>query len=286
MIQLKINDVGVAINQVSFSDGAKSFTLMGALPVKPEKASLMVKPEGSLPEMFFEIAQAVNVLRSLNNRIYIELFMPYIPYARQDRPMVRNAAFSLEVFADLLNSLNIDRVVGVDAHSDVSRLIKRLTIIQQHQILNLTWLQRWLATGYVLVSPDAGSLKKIDKVAEVLPSVGRVTMGKSRDVTNGNISVSRIIDCDLSSIEGHKCLIVDDICDGGATFIAAAKVLKQAGAKHVDLWVTHGIFSRGVDHLLGNGVDKIFTTSSYYVPNHRQQNIHAVSIEDILSIAR
>lgn len=263
MITLKINDISVAINQVKFSDGAKSFTLSGALPVVPRFATITSKPDGSLPEMFFEIAQCVDVLRQLNNRIKIQLIMPYVPYARQDRPMVRSDSFSLRVFADLLNSLNLDKVTVVDAHSDVScALIRNLTHVQQHQLLSFSWVQHALPFGDVLVSPDAGSLKKIEKVAEVIHPSGRVTMAKVRDTSTGAITGCRISDCDLSSLEDRDCIIVDDICDGGATFIGIAQELKSAGAKHVSLWVTHGIFSRGIEPLYNAGIDRIFTTTS------------------------
>lgn len=263
MISLKINGIDTSILQVKFSDGAKGFTLSGTTPVNPNEASLLVKPEGSLPEMFFEIAQAVDVLRQLNNRIYIHLLMPYIPYARQDRPMVRNDAFSLRVFSDLLNKLKLDKVTVVDAHSDVScALINNVTHVQQHQLLGFSWVQHVLPFGDVLVSPDAGSLKKIEKVAEVMHPSGRVTMAKVRDVRTGQITGCRISDCDLSSLEDRSCLIVDDICDGGATFIGIAQALKSAGVKHINLWVTHGIFSRGLDSLYEAGIDRIFTTTS------------------------
>jgi ribose-phosphate pyrophosphokinase len=56
---------------------------------------------------------------------------------------------------------------------------------------------------------------------------------------------------------------VDDLCDGGATFIGAAKCLRDAGAKFVGLVVPHGIFSRGVSHVLDNGIDHIHTSNSF-----------------------
>lgn len=269
MISIKVNGQELATNQVKFSDGAKSFTINGAFPVTPNNVTIVVKPEGSLPEMFFEIAQAVDVLRQINNRINIHLVMPYIPYARQDRPMVRNDSFSLRVFSDLLNRLKLDKVTVVDAHSDVScALIRNVTHIQQHQLLNYSWVQRSLPFGDVLVSPDAGSLKKIDKVAEVMQPSGRVTMSKVRDTRTGRITGCRISDCDLSSLQDRDCLIVDDICDGGATFIGIAQELKKAGVKCISLWVTHGIFSRGLNALYESGIDRIFTTTS--LPQYSQ----------------
>jgi ribose-phosphate pyrophosphokinase len=49
-----------------------------------------------------------------------ELIMPYIPYARQDRECVEGESFTLKVFTNILNSANFDRVVVLDAHSDVA----------------------------------------------------------------------------------------------------------------------------------------------------------------------
>lgn len=60
----------------------------------------------------------------------------------------------------------------------------------------------------------------------------------------------------------HTAIIRDDLCDGGATFIECAKQLRDLGFKEVVLCVAHGFFTRGVDHLFNNGIDKIITTDS------------------------
>ena len=64
-------------------------------------------------------------------------------------------------------------------------------------------------------------------------------------------------------LSNRRILIVDDICDGGATFVGLAKELRAAGAKKVYLYVTHGIFSKGLPL---EGIDKVFTTDSYFNP--------------------
>lgn len=286
MIRVKINGVSVALNQVAFSDGAGSLNFVGTLPRNPVSSTIFAKADKSLPELFFEIAQAVNILRHLNNRIVIELQLPYMPYARQDRRMIRNDSFSLEVFADLLNSLNIDKVVSVDVHSDVSHLVKRLHVISQEDIMSFSWVRNTLPYGDVLVAPDAGSLKKIEKVASVLNPAGRVTMSKVRDTSTGRIVKSEIIDCSLSSLDGRDCIIVDDICDGGATFTQAAHALKEAGASKVSLWVTHGIFSRGITRLFSEGIDRIFTTDSlknFTVPETFKGKFVIIPIETVMN---
>jgi len=263
MIRLKINNVDVALNQVSFSDGAKSLSLRGALPTYCNNATIEATPDGSLPELFFEIAQCVDVLRQKNNRIEIKLIMPYIPYARQDRPMVRNDSFSLRVFADLLNSLNLDKVIVVDAHSNVSTaLIRNCVHIEQHQLISYSPILVIFPKDCVLVAPDEGSLKKINKVADVVKPAGVVVMSKERDVSTGQIIGSSIVSSPFQSLEGRTCTIVDDICDGGATFISIAQKLKEAGVERVYLWVTHGIFSKGLTPLLEQGIDGVYTTNS------------------------
>jgi ribose-phosphate pyrophosphokinase len=65
-------------------------------------------------------------------------------------------------------------------------------------------------------------------------------------------------------VKGKNLLIVDDIADGSGTFIGLAQKLLEGGAKEVRLYVTHGIFSKGVDFLLNNGISHIYTTDTYY----------------------
>ena len=50
---------------------------------------------------------------------------------------------------------------------------------------------------------------------------------------------------------------MDDICDGGGTFIPLAQKLKDLGAKEVNLYVTHMIGAKGLDIFKGV-VDNVF----------------------------
>ncbi len=63
-------------------------------------------------------------------------------------------------------------------------------------------------------------------------------------------------------MKGKYCVIVDDICDGGRTFIELAKTLKEGGAQRVVLYVTHGIFSKGI-YPLEKYIDEVYTTNSF-----------------------
>jgi len=77
---------------------------------------------------------AVDALRNMFIS-YIEVFIPYIPYARQDRVMVPGEPLSVRVFANILNSLQLNKVIVFDAHSDVSvALINNCVLLNNHKI--------------------------------------------------------------------------------------------------------------------------------------------------------
>ncbi|MCS5737063.1 ribose-phosphate pyrophosphokinase-like domain-containing protein, partial [Herbiconiux daphne] len=138
MITLQINGVPVRLNWTTFPDTARGASISGALPTNPVDATIFARPDfkKGVNEMLFDIGMVVNILRNINNRIYIKLLMPYIPYARQDRNMVGHDAFTLKVFAAMLNSYNLDSVVVVDPHSDVSTgLINNVKIITQADVI-------------------------------------------------------------------------------------------------------------------------------------------------------
>ena len=186
--------------------------------------------------------------------------MPYVPYARQDRAMVSGDAFSLKVFANILNSLKFDCVEIIDPHSDVTpALIDNVFVIEQHKC----YVLESLGGAYdAIVSPDGGALKKIFKAAKVLNVSFVIEASKNRDVVTGAITSTSFI----GDVSGKKLLIVDDICDGVFTFIKLAEVLKAGGAKQVDLYVTHGIFSKGIE-VLTPFIDNVYCQYSWITPH-------------------
>ena len=104
-----------------------------------------------------------------------------------------------------------------------------------------------------LVSPDAGSNKKVFKLSQKY-NIPMIRADKLRDLTNGQILETIVYTDDLT---GKRVLIVDDICDGGRTFIELAKQLINKGAT-VDLYITYGIFSKGKEVLKMAGIDNIY----------------------------
>lgn len=161
----------------------------------------------------------------------------------------------------MLNQAGFKKIKIFDPHSEVSTaLIDRSYTVTNHSFVKDAldnYTSSYSGETICLVSPDAGALKKIHKLAQFLNIDNVVECMKERDVKTGALTNFKAM---TDSLDGQTCFIVDDICDGGGTFAGTAKMLKEKGAGKVHLIVSHGIFSRGIT--IGY-IDQIYTTDSY-----------------------
>ncbi|MEO6178037.1 MAG: ribose-phosphate diphosphokinase [Flavobacterium circumlabens] len=198
----------------------------------------------------------VDALRRMEVKV-ISLFIPYFPAARQDRVMIKGEPLSVKVYADIINGMQLEKVFVFDAHSEVTpALVNNCEVIPNHTFIQT--VIKTIGNDVKLISPDGGALKKIYKVSEFLGGVDFVECSKSRDVKTGKLSGFKVYEDDLQGID---CLIVDDICDGGGTFVGLAEELKSKNAGKLYLAVSHGIFNKGFEVL--DCFEKIFTTNSF-----------------------
>jgi ribose-phosphate pyrophosphokinase len=187
----------------------------------------------------------------------LHLVIPYFPAARQDRVMVAGESLSVKIYADIINAQNYRSVTILDAHSEVTpALLNQVRNISNHQFVT-TCLQN--EKDYILISSDGGALKKVYKLAQFLNGAPVVECSKMRDVKTGKLSGFKVY---VDDLEGKTCVIVDDICDGGGTFLGLAKELKEKNCGKLILIVTHGIFSRGLEKLT-EVFDEVFSTDSF-----------------------
>ncbi len=199
---------------------------------------------------------AVDALRRMGVKT-MELFVPYFPGARQDRVMVPGESLTVKVIADIINALKLNSISIFDPHSDVTpAVLDNCQVFSNHSFI--TEVLSLLPKEPLLVSPDAGASKKIFSLAAHLKLTDVLECGKKRDVSTGALSGFKV---PASDLDGKPCLIVDDICDGGGTFIGLGNELKKRNAGKLYLAVSHGIFSNGLDEL-SKVYEQIFTTDS------------------------
>lgn len=182
-----------------------------------------------------------------------QLCIPYVPFSRQDRVTIPGESLSIKVFCDLINSIGAWQVEIIDPHSDVTTsLLNNCKVIEQWEVFQPELKDK---NDFLLISPDGGALKKIYKLAERVNCAGVIECSKIRNVKTGEITGVQV---HAKHLERRDCYIVDDICDGGRTFIEIAKVLKTLNAGKIVLMVTHGFFTKGLD-VFGGLIDEIYT---------------------------
>lgn len=213
---------------------------------------------------------ATAVLRNLGIKT-IHLYVPYFLGARSDRKFSEGGINYLkDVICPIINSQDFESVTIVDAHSDVlEACIKNYKKIDNIKLVKfaLTDIDNTNSAKekLYLVSPDAGALKKIYNVAEHFGIDQIVIANKHRDIKTGKITHTEVPG--LNQEPGSKnFVIIDDICDGGRTFLEIAKTIRKEREDSVFndkiyLVVTHGIFSAGFSELK-NWIDGIYCTNS------------------------
>jgi ribose-phosphate pyrophosphokinase len=190
----------------------------------------------------------------------IDLCIPYFPGARQDRVCNPGEPLSVKVYADLINQQHYQKVCVFDPHSDVVvALLNNVHVVKNHQFIRD--VVNDIRSDFILVSPDAGSNKKIFELSCQLGGLPVIRADKVRDVRNGAIIGTEIYCDDLS---GKTAVIVDDICAGGRTFIELAKKLKAKNCKKIILAVSHYEGTADEKKLVESGIDAIYTTNSLH----------------------
>jgi ribose-phosphate pyrophosphokinase len=205
----------------------------------------------------------------------VSLYVPYFMGARSDRKFSDGSVNYLkQVICPIVNAQKFNAVLVLDPHSDVlEACLNNYEKLDNHTLVKhaLTDIdnKNGAQERIVLVSPDAGAYKKIFDVAQKFKITNVVTAMKHRDIISGKITHTEIPNITQYG-ENHKFVIVDDICDGGRTFIELAKEIRKHNTiSEIYLIVTHGIFSAGFGEL-NNHFTKIYTTNSYSVLDNSQ----------------
>jgi len=225
------------------------------------------------------------IRREINNNIDskkfdISLFLPYFPGARQDRVNETPEPVTVKIYADIINSLNFSKVIIFDPHSDVTpALINNCVIIKNHEFVKYCYMDLLgddkIISDFVLIAPDAGATKKVHSLVNYLDvyKYGKyeyVECSKNRDTITNNIS-KFIVHSD--NLEGKDCIVIDDICDGGITFLEIGQELIRKKAGNLHMVISHGIFSRQFK----NGLDKLY--KSIYTTDSWRSNFHWERVE-------
>lgn len=202
----------------------------------------------------------------------ISVSAPYIPYSRQDKVFNAGEALGIKVIGDLLKSCDISRIDFIDAHSDATG--KYLEAGGGHHALPAPLVNN----RTIFVCPDAGGVERVKNMVPEQHHSNIIYFEKKRNVSTGSIDHFRTSDFRNIGAIGEDILIIDDICDGGRTFINLSKYLREDGAQHVYLSVAHGIFSEGLDFLRPY-IDHVYCNHTWLPEDQRDPSFLTITGE-------
>lgn len=263
MIYIKNNATGaqISITPTKFPDGTSQVWKLRDLDqYRVDGASIIW--------YFFEEAELiyVNQLICLLHQYGIkitELYIPFLPYGRQDKAVSNETTFAKTVFLEMLLTEMVERVTTLDSHSEHPKVCSYSP---------KQYIQKAIEEFKpdVIIFPDTSAGHRyIDCVGDI----PFATLAKTRNQLTGEITGLEWNTPDVLAIlqlykqKTIRMLIVDDICDGGATFNNASMFLHQEMAKidklgFIGLYVTHGIYSKGFDKMIQSGISQFYTTQS------------------------
>jgi len=243
-----------------FPSGEMGIELFNAVP----SSQVEIYAELCDADSIIELVLLVDALRYINKDAAFILEAPYIPFGRQDRHTTSFNPFSLRAFAKILNSLEFDSVITYDPHSLVTAAL----------INNLRSYDRYadfrdmikLFPAPIIIAPDSGAEKRAYEFAETI-NAELMVCSKKRNPKTGNIEGYYVPPVDTFD---RNLVVVDDICDGGMTFIKLAENLN--GYKSLSLLVTHGIFSKGREVLHDSGYGLIYSVFDFLEKEKTNEN--------------
>jgi ribose-phosphate pyrophosphokinase len=166
--------------------------------------------------------------------------VPWFPYSRQDKKSAPREPVTGKLVADFLQTAGVDRVLTMDLHAGQIQGFFQIPV--DHMTALPLFAQYFrdrgiFGEGVVSVSPDPGRAKMAVRFSQMLEADFAI-MHKTRpghDVAQVTEVTGRVRD--------KIALMGDDIIATGGTLISGARALKEAGAKEVYVFATHGLFA-------------------------------------------
>ncbi len=246
-----------------FADGEISINISET--VRGHKVFVVQSTSSPVNEHLMELLIMIDALKRASAR-EINIVMPYYGFGRQDRKAKARQPISAKLVADLLQRAGATRVICLDLHAaqiqgffDIPIDNFRAMPIISEYIINKK------LTNVVVVSPDHGGVTRARLLADILTSSIAII-----DKTRPEPNVAEVMNI-IGSVKGKNCVIIDDMIDTAGSITAAAKALKEAGAKDIYACCTHPLFSGpAVERITESPILEVICTDTIELPNEKR----------------
>jgi len=191
--------------------------------------------------------------------------VPYLAYARKDRKTKPRDPVTTRYVAALFEAVGTDAMVTLDVHN-LAAFQNAFRCQAEHLESHTLFVEHFAPilrdTDVVVVSPDAGGIKRAEQLRQLLSRVLGKPVGaafaekyRSLGVVSGDMVVG--------DVKGKSALIIDDLISTGTTIARTARACRALGAARVIAAATHGLFMEGAEAALSDSaLDQIVVTDT------------------------
>ncbi|MGQ9718407.1 MAG: ribose-phosphate diphosphokinase [Nitrososphaerales archaeon] len=246
----------IGIDAKIFPDGESYLRIMS--DVRNKRVAIVQSTYPPVDRHILQLLLLAHKISEDGGEVYV--IVPYLAYARQHRAFLQGEVVSLGVFARLLRSVGVRRMITVDIHN-VEGL--GLFSVPAYSVSAIPLMAEHFGKNYrlnraIAVSPDFGGSIRVEAFAKVL-KIEHLALQKVRNKTTGEVSFEDIAD----RVQGKDVILVDDIISSGKTMELATVRLKDYGAKRVFAVCVHPLLAGdALDRMEKAGIEDVVGTNT------------------------
>lgn len=184
----------------------------------------------------------------------ITAVVPYLAYARKDRKSKARDPVTTRYVAALFEAVGTNAVMTMDVHN-LAAFQNAFRCRTEHLEANQLFAQHFVPLlkekDVVVVSPDAGGIKRAERFREILSEALGVQVGAAfaeKYRSSGVVSGNKVV----GDIKGKDAIVIDDLISTGTTLVRTAQACCAMGANRVYAAATHGLFMAGANTVLAD----------------------------------
>jgi len=274
----KLNRAWTKTTVNTFSDGETQIAI-----TKNVRGADVFVVQPTSPPVNDHLVQLCLILDALkrSNCWRVTAVIPYLGYARQDKKLKPRVPISAKAVADMIQAVGVDRILTMDLHSSQIQGYFNCPVDNLFaSSIFLPHMRTYVDSSSVIISPDVGGVARAVHYSKAL-GCSTAIIHKSRYKANevGNMVL-------LGSVRDKTAIIIDDMIDTAGTLCKAAEVLKQAGAKEILAYASHGVFSgEAFSKIQDSEFNTIYVTDSIQQREDQPTKIQTITCAGLLSAA-
>lgn len=240
----------------TFPDGESKITLIGKIA---KKRSIVI--QSIFPPVDTNLVQILSLItKAKENSSQVDVVVPYMGYARQDREFLPGEIVTMKVLAKLFKGAGASKITVVDIHSLIGLKYFSNKTQNVSAIPDLVkYFKKLRLKNPLIISPDQGGKQRAKEFAKEFNS-DYIALEKARDRKTGKVKIKTT---NLSEVENRDLILVDDMISTGGSLIKATQFLKKQKCKRIYVACTHALLINDAEKKIKKaGVTSIISTNT------------------------